>query len=216
MKKKCQSDLIRYLFENGTIKHKEVCEAMERVDRQYYAPRHPYEDTPQPIGYNATISAPHMHAYAMEYLLSKLTTASNVLDVGSGTGYLTAAMAYLVPPNAKVYGIEHVPELVQMSLNNIKKSNPELLKGDRIEIIQGDGREGWPNKDIKFDVIHVGAAAAKMPEGLITQLAEGGKMVIPVGGEHSIQSFVEVNKVDGVAKEKHVMSVRYVPLTDLK
>ena len=79
------------------------------MDRQFYAPKYPYEDCPQPIGYGATISAPHMHAYALEYLYDKLKTAKNVLDVGSGTGYLTAAMALIVPNGSKVYGIEHVP-----------------------------------------------------------------------------------------------------------
>lgn len=78
---------------------------MELVDRQYYAPKHPYEDCPQPIGYGATISAPHMHAYALQYLYDRLVTAKNVLDVGSGTGYLTAAMAMVVPTQSKVYGI---------------------------------------------------------------------------------------------------------------
>lgn len=157
-----------------------------------------------------------MHAYALEYLFDRLRTAKNVLDVGSGTGYLTAAMAYLIPPQAKVYGIEHVPELVKLSIQNIHKGNPDLFKEGRIEIKEGDGREGWPDKGIKFDVIHVGAAAAKMPQGLVDQLAEGGRMVIPVGGEHAMQSFKEVNKIDGVVKEKDVLSVRYVPLTDLK
>ena len=76
----------------------EVAKAMQAVDRKYYAPSLPYIDSPQSIGYGATISAPHMHAYALEYLAQKLKVAKYVLDVGSGTGYLTAAMAYLVSP----------------------------------------------------------------------------------------------------------------------
>ena len=71
---------------------------MEFIDRRFYAPKRPYEDSPQGIGFGATISAPHMHAYALEYLYNNLKTAKNVLDVGSGTGYLTAAMALIVPP----------------------------------------------------------------------------------------------------------------------
>ena len=70
---------------------------MENVDRKYYAPSHPYMDSPQPLGYGATISAPHMHAYALEYLEKYLLKAKNVLDVGSGTGYLTAAMSLMAP-----------------------------------------------------------------------------------------------------------------------
>ena len=70
---------------------------MEKTDRKYYAPKNPYLDTPQYIGYGATISAPHMHAYALEFLKDNLVKAKNVLDVGSGTGYLTAAMSYMIP-----------------------------------------------------------------------------------------------------------------------
>jgi protein-L-isoaspartate(D-aspartate) O-methyltransferase len=131
---------------------------MASVDRRYYSPSFPYEDSPQTIGYGATISAPHMHAYALELLHSRLVSAHTALDVGSGTGYLTAAMALSMPPGAKVYGIEHVPELVKKSIENIKKGNPEVM--DKIKIEVGDGRMGWTkDKDIKFDVIHVGAAA---------------------------------------------------------
>jgi protein-L-isoaspartate(D-aspartate) O-methyltransferase len=82
---------------------------MELVDRKYYAPSHPYEDLPQSLGYGATISAPHMHAYALEYLEKNLLKAKKALDVGSGTGYLTAAMTLMAPKSCKVYGIEHVP-----------------------------------------------------------------------------------------------------------
>lgn len=67
------------------------------VDRRHYSPRLPYMDTPQLLGYGATISAPHMHAYALEYLLENLLNARNVLDVGSGTGDLTAAMSLMAP-----------------------------------------------------------------------------------------------------------------------
>lgn len=70
---------------------------MESVDRKYYAPNNPYHDSPQPLGYGATISAPHMHAYALEHLQKHLLNAKKALDVGSGTGYLTAAMSLMTP-----------------------------------------------------------------------------------------------------------------------
>ena len=88
---------------------------------------------------------------------------------------------------------------------------------EKVRIEAGDGRLGWTqDKDIKFDVIHVGAAAEKMPEALVEQLAEGGKMIIPVGGINQCQKFVEITKKDGKIEEKFILSVRYVPLTDLK
>ena len=117
-------------------------------------------------------------------MFNKLKTAKYALDVGSGTGYLTAAMALVMPNESKTFGIEHVPELVKKSIENIKKSNPELMEG-RVRIEQGDGRVGWHyDKTIKFDAIHVGAAADKVPVGLVEQLAEDGLLIIPVGGEH--------------------------------
>lgn len=89
-------------------------------------------------------------------------------------------MAMMSPKDCKVYGIEHVPELVKSSIESIKKCNSNVFE-EKIQIIQGDGRKGWPDKSIKFDVIHVGAAAPELPEGLTEQLAENGVMVIPVG-----------------------------------
>jgi len=96
---------VKALIDKGVIKNMDVAKAMEAVDRKYYAPKSHYVDSPQSVGFNTTISAPHMHAYALEYLSHKLKTAKNVLDVGSGTGYLTAAMAVLVPPESRVFGI---------------------------------------------------------------------------------------------------------------
>lgn len=94
---KTHKELIFALMSEGIIKNKEVGRVMELVDRRFYAPKNPYEDSPQGIGFGATISAPHMHAYALEYLYNNLKAAKNALDVGSGTGYLTAAMALIVP-----------------------------------------------------------------------------------------------------------------------
>ena len=100
-----QTELVKALMSEGIIKTKEVSKAMQQVDRKNYAPSNPYMDSPQPLGYGATISAPHMHAYALEYLHKFLLNAKKVLDVGSGTGYLTAAMSFMTPKDCTVYGI---------------------------------------------------------------------------------------------------------------
>ena len=138
-----------------------------------------------------------MHAWALQLLFHKLQHSQYALDVGSGTGYLTVAMALAMPPTSKIFGIEHVPELVKKSLQNISKDNPDLLK-QKVRIEQGDGRLGWIiDKNVKFDAIHVGAAADKIPEALVEQLAEDGIMVIPVGGQHETQKFMELTKKNG-------------------
>ena len=138
-----------------------------------------------------------------------------MLDVGSGTGILTLAMAMMTKnQSARIYGIEHIPELVGMSIKNIEACMPDFLKTGKIEIKVGDGRLGWADQDVKFDVIHVGAAPDKVPSALIEQLKEGGVLVIPVGPEHGTQKFVKITKKDGKISEQFINSVRYVPLTD--
>ena len=78
---------------------------MMAVDRKYFAPKGPYYDSPCSIGFGATISAPHMHAFALEYMADRLKNSEKVLDVGSGSGILCVAMALLVPKDSKIYGI---------------------------------------------------------------------------------------------------------------
>jgi protein-L-isoaspartate(D-aspartate) O-methyltransferase len=94
---------------------------LPKVDRAHYAPRNPYDDRPQPIGHAATISAPHMHANACESLLDYLKPGAKVLDIGSGSGYLTAVLANLVGPSGKVVGIDHIQPLVDMANTNMAK-----------------------------------------------------------------------------------------------
>jgi len=205
--------------------------AMERVDRANYvadrswsdsrkarALAEAYNDSPQSIGYDATISAPHMHAYAAQYLLPYLRPGAKVLDVGSGSGYLVAVFHRLVSLEGKpgiVVGIDHIPELVQFSVENLKKDGlGKALEDRQIEMIVGDGRQGYPSGG-PYDVIHVGAAAPRLPQLLVDQLASPGSMFIPVG-EH-IQQILQVNKdADGKVTQTELMGVRYVPLTDRK
>ena len=105
--------LIDQLLKEGTIKSSKVYETLLSIDRKHFVPQPPYyNDSPSTIGYGATISAPHMHAFALEFLEKNLLTAKKILDVGSGTGILTVGMALMAPKDAKVYGIEHVPQLV--------------------------------------------------------------------------------------------------------
>jgi protein-L-isoaspartate O-methyltransferase len=100
------------------------------------------------IGHGATISAPHMHAHASEYLLNYLEPGSKVLDVGSGSGYLTAIFHHLVSPGngqpiGKVVGIDHITELVDWSVENLKRDGlSSALESGQIEMVAGDGREG--------------------------------------------------------------------------
>ncbi|KAG5727441.1 Protein-L-isoaspartate(D-aspartate) O-methyltransferase [Termitomyces sp. T112] len=198
------------------ITNDQVAKAMAQVDRANYVrdPSSAYEDSPQPIGHAATISAPHMHAYAASHVLSYLHPGARVLDVGSGSGYLAAVFHHLVGPTGTVVGIEHVDELTKWSLENLRKDGlGEAVDEGKITIVTGDGREGYESGG-PYDVIHVGAAAPSTPRKLIEQLASPGRMFIPVGTH--IQSILHIDKdQDGKVTETQVMGVSYVPLTDL-
>lgn len=212
-----QNDLVNYLWSSRVITHKPVVVAMKAVDRIDFAPTLPYQDSPQSIGFNATISAPHMHAHALNDLFYNLQPGMKALDIGAGSGYLVTAMANLVGKQGKVIGIEHIRELCQLAVNNIKKHNSYLFDNKTIQILCGDGRNGYP-PEAPYDAIHVGAAAPVEVVGrLLKQLKPGGKMVIPVTMNSGRQVFREYTKDKyGKSSFKDKVPVRYVPLTSEK
>ncbi|VDN54440.1 unnamed protein product [Dracunculus medinensis] len=176
---------------------------MLAVDRGDFAPTHSYGDYPVSIGYGATISAPHMHAFALELLKDHLKEGDKALDVGSGSGYLTACMAIMVGKTGKVVGIDHIDELVNLSRHNINKHHGDLLSENRIILVVGDGRKGY-EAEAPYKAIH-----------LIDQLAIGGRMFIPTGHENGVQRLMQVDKDEqSQIKTMPLIGVRYVPLTD--
>lgn len=162
-----------------------------------------------------------MHANAVESLLNYIAaTPSNpapkVLDVGSGSGYLTHVIAELVGAQGQVIGIDHIQPLVDLAESNMSKSaeGKELLKSGRVQFVCGDGRKGWP-KDALYDAIHVGAAAREAHEELLQQLKSPGRLFIPVGESGGNQYIWVIDKdKDGKINRKREYGVRYVPLTD--
>ncbi|KAI6855155.1 protein-L-isoaspartate O-methyltransferase-like protein [Hortaea werneckii] len=207
--------LIENLASNGLITQGRVKQAMLGVDRAHYAPASPYQDSPQPIGNRATISAPHMHAAACESLLPYLRPGARVLDIGSGSGYLTHVLAELVKPGGKVIGVEHISPLVELARRNTGKSveGRELLESGAIRYVKGDGRLGWKEEG-PYDAIHVGAAAAGQNRELVEQLRAPGRLFIPVEEGYMQHIYVIDKKEDGSVTTKKDIGVQYVPLTD--
>ncbi|GMT11050.1 hypothetical protein PFISCL1PPCAC_2347, partial [Pristionchus fissidentatus] len=206
------AEMVEALRDAGLITSRRVEEAMMAVDRGDFAPNQPYRDSPQGIGYHATITAPHMHANALERLHEHLFEGAKALDVGSGSGYLTAAMAVMVGPRGKVVGIEHIPQLVEMGRRNIEKHHGHLLRSGCIELVEGDGRVGKPI-DGGYNAIHVGAAAPTIPMELVRQLADGGRMVVPVGTSSEHQDFIQIDREGDQFRQRKLHGVIYVPLT---
>ena len=215
-----QRALIDKLVANKTITDDAVAIAMRKVDRSDFTEQpQPYDDSPKDITEAATLSAPHMHAHALNELKDHLKPGMKALDIGSGSGYLTVCMAYMVGNKGKAVGIEHMQKLVNDSLDNIKKNHSHLLKSGNLQIVKGDGKKGWPSEQ-QYDAIHVGAATdEEWVPGLLEQLKNGGCMVIPVQlkddkGVNTKQVFRRYTKDQkGKTTSKDLLPVRYVPLT---
>jgi protein-L-isoaspartate(D-aspartate) O-methyltransferase len=212
--------LINDLVSEGVIRHQDVGAAMRKVDRAAFCPkdlpnRYVYQDSPLPIGYGETISAPHMHATCLELLRKHLHDGSRALDVGSGSGYFTAAIGFMIKPSGKVIGIEKHPELVEYSIQRMRESYPGLLASGVVDIRSGNVLgDALDDLEEHFDAIHVGAAAAAVPDVLVQKLKPGGRMVIPVGAQWENQILQVVEKDEkGKIKKYNVTGVRYVPLT---
>ena len=170
------AELIKGLQQHGILHSGRVRDVLLSIDRANYCPDNPYVDTPQRIGWEQTISAPHMHVMCLEQLESHLKPGAKVLDVGSGSGILCTAFGLMVGDQGKVVGIDIYPGLVKKSIENVKKDHPELLERGIVEIKEGDGWKGDP-QNAPYDVIHVGAGADSLPEELVKQLKKGGRMV---------------------------------------
>ena len=186
------------------IKDERVLAAMAKVPREEFIPADArpsaYEDGPLPIGYDQTISQPYVVAFMTEQLRPK--PGDRVLEIGSGSGYQAAILGELV---AEVYTIEIVEPLAKSAEATLQR-----LGYNNVHIKAGDGYKGWP-EEAPFDAIIVTCAPEKVPQPLVDQLKDGGRMVIPVG-ERFAQQLYLLEKKDGQLKESATLPVRFVPM----
>jgi protein-L-isoaspartate(D-aspartate) O-methyltransferase len=196
--------VIRQIERRG-ISDKRVLEAMGEIPRHEFVPSEArseaYNDRPLPIGFGQTISQPYIVAFMAEHL--SLEPADRVLEVGTGSGYQAAVLSRLV---AEVYSIEIVDELIRRATGDLKR-----LGHQNILLKSGDGYEGWPEY-APFDAITVAAALDHIPLPLISQLREGGRMVIPIGNTADQQLLLIEKHAEGFGR-RAICPVRFVPFT---
>lgn len=183
-----------------------VLDSARSVPRHLFIPEdyqhQAYVDGPLPIGYGQTISQPSLVAYMTELLQPQ--PSEKILEIGTGSGYQAAILSPLV---AEVFTIEIVEPLGIRSRGLLAE-----LGYDNVQVRIGDGYQGWPEQ-APFDAIIVTCAPDAIPQPLVDQLAEGGRMVIPVGEQGRPQELYLLEKADGEIREKKVLAVRFVPMT---
>ena len=183
-----------------------VLDAMRKVPRHKFVPetfrQDAYEDHPLPIGEEQTISQPYIVAVMLEHLA--LRASDLVLEIGTGSGYVTALLSLL---SEEVYSVERHAQLAALAESTLRQ-----LEYRNVQIRIGDGSQGWA-EHAPFDVILVSAATPEMPPALFVQLREGGRMVVPIGPSWS-QEIQLIRKVGGQREVKILEGCRFVPLVE--
>ncbi|MBM4257306.1 MAG: protein-L-isoaspartate(D-aspartate) O-methyltransferase [Deltaproteobacteria bacterium] len=186
------------------VRDERVLQAMATVPRHLFVPTvlqsQAYDDGPLPIGQEQTISQPYIVAVMTESL--RLKGVETVLEIGTGSGYQAAILSLLVK---QVYSVEIIPQLAETARQRLAS-----LGYKNVEVIVGDGNKGWPLKS-PYEAIIVTAAAPQIPPALLDQLAEGGRMVLPVEVDNE-QHLLRLQKVDGKIVRENLGPVRFVPL----
>jgi len=201
-----RASMVRHQLAGRDIDDRRVLDAMSEVPRHLFVPpslaEQAYADHPLPIGNDQTISQPYIVALMTQAIEPK--PHYKVLEIGTGSGYQAAVLSRIV---SEVYTIEIVPELGKRARQVLQE-----LGYDNIQVRIGDGYQGWPEQ-APFDAIVVTAAPPRIPQPLIDQLAEGGKMVIPVGETTETQVLKVLTKREGEVVEEKIAPVRFVPMT---
>lgn len=201
-----RKQMVKTQLKARDIKDKVTLNAMLNVPRHLFVPKNlmsqAYRDGPLPIGDSQTISQPYIVAFMTQAL--GLKPSDKVLEIGTGSGYQAAVLAKVVD---SVYTIEIVKNLASIAKDRLHK-----LGYDNVKVKWGDGYHGWPAKS-PFDAIIVTAGAESIPQPLIDQLKNGGRMIIPVGRNNSVRRLVLLKKVENKIISKDLIPVRFVPFT---
>jgi protein-L-isoaspartate(D-aspartate) O-methyltransferase len=201
-----REEMVRTQLAARGIRDLRVLDAMRKVPRHEFVPetfrQDAYEDHPLPIGEEQTISQPYIVAAMLDRL--DLQATDRVLEVGTGSGYVTALLALL---SAEVYSVERHAQLAALAESTLRR-----LEYRNVKIRVGDGSQGWAEY-APFDAILVSAATPEMPPVLFDQLREGGRMMVPVGPPFS-QELQLIRKVSGQPEAEILEGCRFVPLVE--
>ncbi|WP_113924347.1 protein-L-isoaspartate(D-aspartate) O-methyltransferase [Cognataquiflexum aquatile] len=204
--KAMREQMVKNQIEARGITDPEILRSMRKVPRHLLVPEdqreYAYEDRPLPIGEGQTISQPYIVAYMTDLIDPK--KYMKILEIGTGSGYQAAVLAEMVEEVYTIEIVENLEKRAKKDLDNLGYTN--------INFRIGDGYQGWKEQS-PFDAIIVTAAAEKVPQPLIDQLKEGGKMVIPVGPEGKVQDLILLEKSKGQIKTTNLGPVRFVPFT---
>ncbi|MCM2256452.1 MAG: protein-L-isoaspartate(D-aspartate) O-methyltransferase [Vicinamibacteria bacterium] len=196
--------MVREQIEARGVRDPATLAAMRAVARHLFVPeslrREAYADYPLPIGHGQTISQPYIVAFMTE--AAGITAGERVLEIGTGSGYQAAVLARIA---ARVFSIEIVTPLAEEARQRLA-----ALGCTNVSVRAGDGYAGWP-EHAPFDAIVVTAAAPRLPEPLLAQLADGGRLVIPVGDE--LQEILIVTRRGDRYDQSRSLPVRFVPMT---
>ena len=199
-------DMVQEQIVTRGVQDPRVLEAMRTVPRERFVPRdlasRAYDDSPLPIGHGQTISQPYIVAYMTEAL--RVEPEHRVLEIGTGSGYQAAILGRLA---REVYTIEIVPALAERAAAALAS-----LGYGHVRVRAGDGFAGWP-EHAPFDRIMVTAAPEEIPPPLIDQLAPGGRLVVPVGGQGRTQWMTIVEKTPQGVTHRRTIPVQFVPFT---
>jgi protein-L-isoaspartate(D-aspartate) O-methyltransferase len=196
--------MVKEQIVNRGVTEARLLAAMRKVPREEFVPENlrdeSYTDGPVPIGYDQTISQPYIVAFMTEQLHPQPT--DRVLEIGTGSGYQAAILAELV---AEVYSIEIVEPLSKTAEGTLQR-----LGYKNVHVKVGDGYKGWPDH-APFDAIIVTCAPDHVPQPLVDQLKEGGRMIIPVGPRRAQELYL-LQKQNGQLRQGAVLEVRFVPM----
>jgi len=198
--------MVEMQIEGRGVEDPRVLEAMETVPRHEFVPdrylSQAYADHPLPIGYGQTISQPFIVALMSEVL--QLEKGDRVLEIGTGSGYQAAVLAEM---ETQVFTVEIIPELA-------KEARERLINLGylNIEVLNADGYYGW-DEHAPFDALIVTAAPDHLPQPLLQQMAEGGRLVIPIGPIGAVQTLWLLENLEGELVATNLGAVSFVPLT---